>query len=64
MALDHNKKYINIDGHPIEMSFTKEPNTELYGRIRDILLGYSSQTCSKDNSSVKSKAKRAREDVR
>lgn len=38
MPLDHNKKYMVIDGHLITLSFSKVPNTDLFGRIKDILL--------------------------
>ena len=38
---DHTKQYRLIDGHRVCISFAKEPNTDLFGNIRDILL-----TCS------------------
>ena len=38
MPMDHNKKYMVIDGHLITLSFLKEPNYDLFGRIKDILL--------------------------
>ena len=38
---DHTKQYRLIDGHRVCISFAKEPNSELFGNIRDILL-----TCS------------------
>lgn len=38
VPLDHNKKYMVIDGHLITLSFSKEPNYDLFGRIKDILL--------------------------
>ena len=38
---DHTKQYRLIDGHRVSITFTKEPNNELFGNIRDILL-----TCS------------------
>ena len=36
--LDHNKKYMIIDGCLVTLTFAKEPNYELYGRLKDILL--------------------------
>ena len=38
VPLDHNKKYMVIDGHLITISFSKAPNPDLFGRIKDILL--------------------------
>ena len=38
---DHTKQYRRIDGHLVCISFSDEPNPELFSRIRDILL-----TCS------------------
>ena len=38
---DHTKQYRLINGHRVCISFAKEPNNELFGNIRDILL-----TCS------------------
>ena len=35
---DHTKQYRFIDGHRVCISFAKEPNTDLFGNIRDILL--------------------------
>ena len=35
---DHTKQYRLIDGHRVCISFAKEPNTDLFGNIRDILL--------------------------
>ena len=38
---DHTKQHRLINGHRVSISFSKEPNIELFGNIRDILL-----TCS------------------
>ena len=35
---DHTKQYRLINGHRVCISFAKEPNTDLFGNIRDILL--------------------------
>ena len=35
---DHTKQYRFIDGHRVNISFAKNPNNELFGNIRDILL--------------------------
>lgn len=35
---DHTKQYRLINGHRVSISFSKEPNTDLFGNIRDILL--------------------------
>ena len=35
---DHTKQYRLINGHRVCISFAKEPNIELFGNIRDILL--------------------------
>ena len=35
---DHTKQYRLIDGHRVNISFAKNPNNELFGNIRDILL--------------------------
>jgi hypothetical protein len=37
-AADHSKKYMVIDGHLITLSFSKAPNTDLFSRIKSILL--------------------------
>ena len=38
LPVDHNKKYMVIDGHLVTLSFSKEPNPDLFGRIKSILL--------------------------
>ena len=43
--LDHTKKYTVIDGHLIEMSFSKSPNHDLFSRISGILLNADTQVC-------------------
>ena len=35
---DHTKQYRLIDGHRVDISFSKDSNTDLFGNIRDILL--------------------------
>ncbi|MBR0231713.1 MAG: hypothetical protein IJQ53_05760 [Clostridia bacterium] len=52
--LDHNKKYVIIDGHMIELSFSKNRNNELFPKIKGILLG-NSEICDKKESEVKYK---------
>ena len=43
--LDHSKKYTVIDGHHIEMSFSKTPNQALFSRISGILLNEDTHIC-------------------
>ena len=47
---DHTKQYRFIDGHRVCISFAKEPNTDLFGNIRDILL-----TCADTSHNCRSK---------
>lgn len=49
---DHTKQYRLIDGHRVCISFAKEPNTDLFGNIRDILLtcADTSYICRSDQS--------------
>lgn len=49
---DHTKQYRFIDGHRVCISFAKEPNTDLFGNIRDILLACAdtSYICRSDQS--------------
>ena len=51
--LDHRKKYMVIDGHLVTLSFTKEPNLELYDRLKSILL--SSTIITLDHSRLEKK---------
>ena len=63
MELDHSKKYLVIDGHLITLSFAKEPDYDLFGRIKSILLssGAASQNCVLESSdrTMREKAKEA-----
>ena len=36
--MDHTKKYMVIDGHRITISFSQAPNTDIYDRLKSILL--------------------------
>ena len=49
---DHTKQYRLIDGHRVNISFAKNPNNELFGNIRDILLtcADTSYICRSDQS--------------
>ena len=49
---DHTKQYRFIDGHRVCISFAKEPNTDLFGNIRGILLtcADTSYICRSDQS--------------
>ena len=38
LPVDHNKKYMVIDGHLVTLSFSKESNPTLFSRIKSILL--------------------------
>lgn len=36
--MDHTKKYMTVDGHRITISFSQVPNTDLFDRVKSILL--------------------------
>ena len=36
--MDHTKKYMTVDGHRITISFSQAPNTDLFDRVKSILL--------------------------
>ena len=44
---DHTKQYRRIKGHTVRISFSSEPNPELFSQLRGILLSCSdtSQIC-------------------
>lgn len=49
VELDHTKKYMVIDGHPVTVSFSRVTNNDLFGRIKSILLSSDTlpQICEK-----------------
>ena len=55
--LDHTKKYAVIDGHLIEMSFSKTRNEKLFSKISGILLNADVHICKSRTSDVKCKEK-------
>ena len=61
VPMDHNKKYMVIDGHIITLSFSKEPNYDLFGRIKDILLSSGSIPQNRLNPIFNGKMRKQRE---
>ena len=54
---DHTKKYAVIDGHLIEMSFSKTRNEKLFAKISGILLNTDTHICKLRTPDVKCETK-------